>query len=90
MFTSHPSFITNAAALGPAGALAVSAIYHAARVATVDLPGAQKAVKDCALATMALQGGPLLQGLEPHPIMEDLLGQVRNGLHACTRVGVKV
>ena len=43
----------------------------------MDLNDAASTIKNCAKATMAVQGGPLLLGLEPHPILEDLLGQVR-------------
>ncbi len=39
----------------------------------MDTALAQRTVKDCALATLSLQQG---HGLEPHPVLEDLLGQV--------------
>lgn len=50
--------------------LCVSAITQAARVASVDLATAQKVVKEVALSTMQAPG------LEPHPVLEDLLGEV--------------
>lgn len=61
-------------------ALGVSCITQAARVAGVDPEGARGAVKKVALEAMALQGGPQLGGLGPHPILEDLLGQVSEAL----------
>eukprot|EP00798_Chlamydomonas_sp_ICE-L_P026003 gene26003-11694_t len=62
------------------GALGISSICFASRIAALDHEAAQKAVKDAARATMTLQGGPLLQGTEPHPILEDMLGQVSEGM----------
>lgn len=68
-------------------ALAIHAITTAARVASVDPQGAQKAVKDAALAAMALQGGPMLAHLQPHPVLEDLTGEVAEAVSSSATFG---
>lgn len=52
----------------------ISSISQATRLASLDLAAAQAKVKEAAVAAMALQG------LQPHPVLEDLLGQVSEAL----------
>jgi hypothetical protein len=67
----------------PAGAHAVSVLQDVLRVAGLDNEASSKAVKECALGMMnAEKGDPSLKGLQPHPILEDLLGQVTEALES--------
>jgi|LauGreSBDMM110SN_4_FD.fasta_scaffold506534_1 hypothetical protein len=73
--------LVDRSSLSLSGALAVSAIHNAARIAPIDGAGAQKIIKDVALSTMTASSDPSVGGpFEPHAVLEDLLGQVSEAL----------
>ena len=57
--------------------MSITAIHQAMRMASVDLAVGQQHVKDCVMATMQAEDKGIVK---PHPIFEDLLGQVAEAI----------
>lgn len=60
-------------------ALAIVAMQQALRIATTDLDSARSYIKTCVLNTEHARSGTQ-GGFDPHPILEDLMGEVSSAL----------